>query len=75
MATIKVILEKGEQEHEAEEKLYKALELHRNGNLHKEDYHDPAMVDLTNKINDLHKKELTSLLEEISELLDSEYQG
>lgn len=73
---VKIILDKNETVEEAEELLFKALDLHRTGEVHtRESFDDPAMVDIEDRVlksySDMHK----DMLEEISEALDEEYYG
>ena len=74
MAKIKVELEKGETIEEVENKLIKALDFHRNGDVHKEEFHDPAMHDLASQIERQHRDMFAEMLDEILNALDSEYQ-
>ena len=70
---VKITLEKGETIEQAEEKLYKALDSHRNGDLHTEDFTDPAMKDLIDKMLRMHDQTYQELLQEIFDELDKEY--
>jgi hypothetical protein len=73
MAKIKIILEKGETEREAEDALLKAITSHNSGEVHTEGFDDPAMNDVTNRMEEIHNKIYQEMLEEINEALDSEY--
>lgn len=75
MAKVKIILEKGETERDAEDALLKAITSHNTGEVHVEGFDDPAMNDVTNKMEELHKKMYQEMLEEINEALDSEYRN
>lgn len=74
MPNVKIELIKGETAEEAEELLLKAFESQRNGSIHKEEFHDPAMRDLAIRIMSLHQVEYDKMLQEIFEELDKEYQ-
>ena len=69
---IKVILEKGETRLDADNALLKALQLHTNGDAHKEKFEDPAMENLENKLSELHKLMLNDLIQKIFDELDKE---
>jgi hypothetical protein len=73
MAKIKIILEKGETEREAEDSLLKAITAHNSGEIHIEGFEDPAMNDVVNKMEEVHNKIYQEMLDEISEALDTEY--
>ena len=75
MTKVKVIAEKGESLDEAEEKLYKALNAHRTGDLHTEDFSDPAMKDLVERMTLKHEIIYKEMMDEIFEVLDEEYNG
>lgn len=73
MANIKIYLEKGEEQHDAEELLFKALDLHRSGDAHKETFADPAIADLFNELAKEHPQMWALMLSEINEILDEEF--
>jgi hypothetical protein len=74
MADVKIILEKGETQQEAEEALLKALNSHSSGDIHfTESFEDPAMVDATHKMEKMHKDMYNEMIREINEALDDEY--
>lgn len=60
---------------QAEERLYKALNSHRTGDVHTEDFTDPAMKDLVERIQMKHEQMYANMLREIFEALDEEYNG
>lgn len=69
MAEVRIRLLEGETPDEVEETLFKALKSQRTGELHKDDFSDPAMAALLNEMLKLHSAEYSLLLEEvISEL-------
>lgn len=70
---VRIIPGKDETIEQAEEKLYKALNSHRTGEIHTEDFTDPAMKDLVETMTDAHTKAYNELLQEIFEILDKEY--
>lgn len=73
MARVKIILGKDETMQEAEESLFKALNSHRNGEVHKEDFSDPAMRDVVARMQSAHDEIYAELMREIEEVLDQEY--
>lgn len=75
MPNVKIELKKGETPDEAEEMLLKAFESQRDGSIHKEEFHDPAMRDLAIRLRELHEKEYNLMLEEIYTELEKEYQN
>ena len=75
MANVKILLEDGETTDQAEEKLYKALNSHRTGDIHTEDFEDSAMKHLADKMIEMHEQIYSELLQEVFEELDKEYQN
>ena len=75
MTKIKILLDKNETPEEAEEILYKALNAQRNGDIHTEDFSDPAMVDVVSVMEKFHKYIYVDMMREIQEVLDREYNG
>jgi len=75
MTKVKIIAGKGESVEEAEEKLYKAMNSHRTGELHTEDFQDPAMKDLVQRMINKHGDMYKDMLDEIFNELDKEYNG
>ncbi len=75
MTKIKILLDKNETPEEAEEILYKALNAQRNGDIHTEDFSDPAMVDVVSVMEKFHKDIYVDMMREIQEVLDREYNG
>lgn len=74
MAKVKVYLEPGETEFDAEQALQKAFEHHSSGDAHNEEsFDDPAMVDLANRLNQAHATMYAELTREITALLDEEF--
>jgi hypothetical protein len=73
MPNVKIKLKKGESIQEAEETLYKALNAQRTGDMHKEDFSDPAMADIVVRMQEEHDKLFKKILREIEEELDKEY--
>lgn len=73
MTRVKIIVEKGETPDEAEEKLYKAMNSHRTGDLHTEDFSDPAMKDLVQQMQKKHEDLYIDMMRDIMDLLDEEY--
>jgi len=73
MARVKIILDKNETMHEAEETLFKALNMQRTGDVHKGDFVDPAMTDVALRMKGAHEIMYKEMLEEIEAVLDEEY--
>lgn len=73
---VKVILDRAQNPEDAEEILYKALDAHRNGNAHSNDekFQDAAMQDVAEKLKHTYKQMFTTMLQEIFEELDKEYE-
>jgi hypothetical protein len=69
---IKVERPKGISREEAEDILYKALSIPREGNAHKEEFQDPAMQDLANIMKKLHEKIAEDIFQQISKEIDQE---
>ena len=67
---VKVELEKGETRDEAEEALYKALSSQRDGSTHGDQFPDPAMEHMANKLKKQYNDIWVEMLREISEELD-----
>lgn len=63
---------KGMSREEAEELLYKALSVSRDGNAHQEGFKDPAMQSVADLMNKLHKRTIDALLDEIFSEIDKE---
>ena len=73
MAKIKILVGKNETIESAEDMLFKAMDMHRTGEIHKEEFHDPAMRDLSQQIEAKHREMFKDLLEEVLNVIDSEY--
>lgn len=74
MAKVKIELEKGETELDAHIALSKALDLHNSGGAHvTESFEDPAMVDTSHRMEDIHKVIYGEMIQEINSELDKEY--
>ena len=72
MSRIEIHLESDETPEEAEEQLYKSLHAQRTGELHKEDFHQPAARAVVSKLSRQHAKMLKSMMKDIEEVLDRE---
>ncbi len=74
MAKVKVLLEKGETQSDADEALLKALNHHASGDAHMtESFDDPAMIDATYIMKAEYEKIYTEMIQEISDELDKEF--
>tara|TARA_R110000868_G_C10973188_1_gene771551 strand:+ start:86845 stop:87078 length:234 start_codon:yes stop_codon:yes gene_type:complete len=73
---VKIELKKGETKEEAEELLFKALDLHRTGEIHtRESFEDPAMLDISQRVAKVQEDIHAEMMAEIFEALDGEYNG
>lgn len=75
MPSVKIELKKGETPEQAEDLLLKAIESQRNGDVHGEEFSDPAMSNLVDLMLKLHEKEYALMLQEINEALEQEYRN
>lgn len=74
MAKVKILLEPGESQLDAECALQKALEYHSSGSSHDEEaFDDPAMVDLSQRLENDHAKMYSEMMREILDVIDGEY--
>lgn len=69
---IKIERPAGMSQEEAENALYKALSMPREGNAHQDSFQDPAMQDVANTMEQLHSQISEDMLEEILTELDKE---
>ena len=75
MAKVKIFLDKGETIEDAEMQLRKAFDLHDEGGIHeRQDYIDPAMQHVMDKLESLHKRAYEELLQEIIREIEKEYE-
>lgn len=72
MATVKILLEKGETPEQVEEMLIKAFQHHAAGKEHKQAFHDPAPRDVMNKMINAHEKMWEKLSREISQVINED---
>lgn len=74
MAKVKIFLDKDENIHDVENDLLKALGHHSSGEIHDlESFEDPAMVDVSNKMEREHSKMFQDMINEIFLTLDEDY--
>lgn len=74
MANVKIFLNKGETLEEAEDLLFKSLNLHNSGEVHDEQtFDDPAMDHVCIRLQQEHKRIYQDLLNEIFMVLDQDY--
>jgi hypothetical protein len=73
MPNVKIFLDKDETPEQAEDLLFKAMESQRNGDIHQDEFSDPAMRDLLDRMQKIYKDSYDELLQEIMEALDKEY--
>jgi hypothetical protein len=74
MPELKVLLADGETPEAAEEFIFKAFSAQRDGSIHQEEFHDPAMRDVLVRLQLMHEKQFQAMMNEIGQILDSEYQ-
>lgn len=75
MPSVKIELRKGETPEQAEDLLFKAFEAQRNGDTHGEEFNDPAMADLLNRVLKINEEQYALMLQEINEALEQEYRN
>lgn len=76
MSRVKIILEDGETLEQVQEDLVKAINHQTNGGTHDEEqFIDPCMIDLANRLEAMHKDIYRDILEEVGEALDSDFSG
>lgn len=74
MPQVKIFLEPGETELDADAALSKALAYHSGGEVHDEDaFDDPAMVHTAHRLEELHARIYAEMVREIADALDQEY--
>lgn len=76
MAKVRIELEGDETIEQAEENLFKALSMHRNGLAHREEgeFHDAAMQDTSVKMREFFNRQMEAMAEEINQVIDKEYE-
>lgn len=72
MPQVKILLEPGETQEQAEEILLKALK-HKQSLDPEESFGDPAMTDMSHKLFKAHADMYPDMIAEINEALDAEY--
>lgn len=76
MAKVKIFLDKEESLRDAEDQIFKALNHHASGDVHSQDsFEDPAMVSVSNKMEQEYKRIAQDMMREISEALDEDYKN
>lgn len=74
MPRVKILLEPGETELDADNALQKALEHQSSGGAHDDEaFDDPAMVDLSQRLEQDHSKMYSAMMREILEVIDEEF--
>lgn len=75
MPKVKIVLEHGEDQIDADHALQKALELHSSGEIHDQQlFDDPAMVHVAQRMSDVYSIIYSDMVREINTILDEEYQ-
>lgn len=69
---VKIELDKNQTREEAEELLYKALDSHRKGAQHGEEFQDPVMAELYSEMKANYGEIYYSMLDQINALIDKE---
>ena len=72
---VKVFLDKNESRNHADDLLLKALQSHQNGDVHGEDFSDPAVKDVADRMSSTYEKILNAMLQDILNVLDIEDLG
>lgn len=76
MSKVKILLDKGETVEEAEQDLIKSLSFQSSGDVHDEEqFNDPAMNEISDKILAMHEAQYQKMLQEIFETLNEDYTG
>jgi hypothetical protein len=71
---VKILLEQGETIADADQALFKALSHHASGDAHDgEAFEDPAMVHLSQRLEEMHANMYVAMTREIEAVLDEEY--
>lgn len=70
---VKIFLEPGETQHDADHALQKAFELHSTGEAHEEVFSDPAMAHVAQRMEESHNQVYADMIREIIEELEKEY--
>lgn len=74
MAKVKIILDRGETQHDAEQDLVKAINHHSSGDVHSSHtFTDPAAESTALKMQDIFNKINNEMMEEIFQTLDEDY--
>ena len=74
MPNVKIELQNGETPEEAEELLFKAISAQRTGDIHREEFHDPAMRDMVQRMQRIHDENFQLMLQEIGQALNEDYE-
>jgi hypothetical protein len=69
---VKIEVQKGQTREEAEELLYKALDSHRTGAQHSQEFQDPVMRELDAELQHVYGEIYQEMLEDIFEIIDKE---
>ena len=69
---VDITLDQDETIEEAEDNLFKALSHQRQGDTHKEDFHQPSARAVCKKLISAHAKTMKAIYQEIEEALDEE---
>lgn len=74
MAKVKIYVEPGETLEEAKEDLQKALNFQSSGEVHDDNtYEDPAMRNLSDRLEEMHKETYANIIREVIQALDKDY--
>lgn len=69
----KLELESGQTPEQGEEELYKALNSQRTGDIHREEFQDPAMNDVAGRMKKEYRTMWEAMWKELEAELDREY--
>lgn len=74
MGRVKIFVDPGETIEEVEDSLLKAIAHHNSGDVHEgENFEDPAMNDVAEKMKAIHEASYQVMLQEIFALLEKDY--
>jgi len=72
MAKVKILLEPGESQEQAQDALVKALTAHENGDVHGDTFMDPVMEAAADGMKKKYQEMNREMMAEIEEVLDRE---
>lgn len=73
MGKVKIFVDPDETVESVEDALFKAMEHHASGDAHDDDFPDPAMVALKNKLMRMHSETYHLIIQDILKALDEDF--